>query len=120
MSEQTNSSDRKDAHIALALEPLAMAAIDAGFDNVRLDHCAIPECRLEDIDLGIELLDHNISAPLFIGAMTGGTARANSINRALAGLLRLPGLALLLAHNARVLRLAVRRLICAPLRRQFP
>ena len=38
MSEQTKSSYRKDAHIALALEPLAMAAIDAGFDNVRLDH----------------------------------------------------------------------------------
>ncbi len=94
MSEQTNSSYRKDAHIALALEPLAMAAIDAGFDNVRLDHCAIPECRLEDIDLGIELLGHNISAPLFIGAMTGGTARATSINRALAELAETHGIGL--------------------------
>ena len=94
MSEQTNSADRKDAHIALALEPLAMAAIDAGFDNVRLDHCAIPECRLEDIDLGIEFLDHNISAPLFIGAMTGGTARATSINRALAELAEATGIGL--------------------------
>ena len=84
MAEQTNSTDRKNVHIALALDPLAMAAIDAGFDNVRLDHCAIPECSLEDIDLGIEFLDHHLSAPLFIGAMTGGTARATSINHALA------------------------------------
>ena len=60
MAEQTNSADRKDAHIALALDPLAMAAIDAGFDNVRLDHCAIPECSLGDIDLGIEFLDHHL------------------------------------------------------------
>ena len=35
MSEQTNSADARML-IALALEPLAMAAIDAGFDNVRL------------------------------------------------------------------------------------
>ena len=96
MAEQTNSADRKDAH-ALALDPLAMAAMMFGFDNVRLDHCAIPECSLEDADLGIKFLDHHLSAPL-IGAMTGG-ARTTSINHALAGLHRLPGSALLSAHN---------------------
>ena len=94
MAEQTNSADRKDAHIALALDPLAMAAIDAGFDNVHLDHCAIPECSLEDIDLGIEFLDRHLSAPLFIGAMTGGTARATSINRALAEVAETAGIGL--------------------------
>ena len=94
MAEQTNSADRKDAHIALALDPLAMAAIDAGFDNVRLDHCAIPECSLEDIDLGIEFLDHHLSTPLFIGAMTGGTARATQINRALAEVAETAGIGL--------------------------
>ena len=94
MAKQTNSADRKDAHIALALDPLAMAAIDAGFDNVRLDHCAIPECSLEDIDLRIEFLDHHLSAPLFIGAMTGGTVRATSINRALAEVAETAGIGL--------------------------
>ncbi len=94
MSEKTTSADRKDAHIALALDPLAMAAIDAGFDNVRLDHCAIPECSLEDIDLRTEFLDHHLSAPLFIGSMTGGTARANGINRALAELAETAGIGL--------------------------
>jgi isopentenyl-diphosphate delta-isomerase len=84
MAEQTKSADRKDAHIGLALDPLAMAAIDAGFDRVRLDHCAIPECDLEQIDLSTEFLEHQISAPLFIGSMTGGTTRATSINHALA------------------------------------
>ena len=39
MAEQTKSADRKDAHIALALDPLAMAAIDAGFDTVRQSLC---------------------------------------------------------------------------------
>ena len=94
MAEQTSSADRKDAHIALALDPLAVAAIDAGFDNVRLDHCAIPECSLEDIDLRIEFLNHHLSAPLFIGAMTGGTARATNINRALAEVAETAGIGL--------------------------
>jgi isopentenyl-diphosphate delta-isomerase len=84
MAEQTKSADRKDAHIGLALDPLAMAAIDAGFDRVRLDHCAIPECDLGQIDLSTEFLEYQISAPLFIGSMTGGTTRATSINHALA------------------------------------
>mgnify|MGYP001473865117 CR=1 FL=1 len=84
MDEQPKSADRKDAHIALALEPLAIAAIDAGFDAIRLDHCAAPECDLEAIDLRTEFLGFQLSAPLFVGAMTGGTARATSINHALA------------------------------------
>ena len=94
MADQTNSADRKDAHIALALDPLAMAANDAGFDIVRLDHCAIPECNLQDIDLGTEFLGHQVSAPLFIGAMTGGTERATSINHALAEIAETAGIGL--------------------------
>ncbi len=84
MDEQPKSADRKDAHIALSLEPLAIAAIDAGFDAIRLDHCAAPECDLEAIDLRTEFLGYQLTAPLFVGAMTGGTARATSINHALA------------------------------------
>ena len=94
MAEQTKSADRKDAHIGLALDPLAMAAIDAGFDRVRLDHCAIPECDLEQIDLSTEFLEHQISAPLFIGSMTGGTTRATSINHALAEVAETAGIGL--------------------------
>jgi len=94
MSYQTKSADRKDAHIALALKPLAMAEVDAGFDTVRLDHCAIPECDLEAIDLRAELLGYQLSAPLFVGAMTGGTARATSINQALAEIAEAAGIGL--------------------------
>ena len=78
------AADRKDAHMALALDPLAQAAIDAGFDRVHLDHCALPEIDLAAIDLSTEFCGRAVSRPLFIGAMTGGTERALQINSVLA------------------------------------
>lgn len=75
---------RKDAHLALAASDLAQSGVDAGFDRVRLDHCALPECDLAAIDITTTCLGRSVSAPLFIGAMTGGTAHADAINLALA------------------------------------
>jgi isopentenyl-diphosphate delta-isomerase len=84
MSDQHSSADRKDAHLQLALDGLAQSGVSAGFDVVNLAHCALPEINLAQIELGVEFLDRALSAPLFIGAMTGGTARASRINQALA------------------------------------
>lgn len=84
MGEEIKSADRKDAHIKLALDAAAQSGVDAGFDAVRLAHCALPECDLGAIDLGHDFLGYRLSAPLFIGAMTGGTPHATQINQALA------------------------------------
>jgi isopentenyl-diphosphate delta-isomerase len=85
---------RKDAHLRLAASDLAMSGHDAGFDRVRLDHCALPECDLASIDISTEFLGRPVSAPLFIGAMTGGTSHADAINLALADLAQQAGIAL--------------------------
>ena len=79
------AGDRKDVHLALAASDIAHSGVDAGFDHVRLDHCAAPECDLAAIDITTTCLGRDISAPLFIGAMTGGTEHADRINLALAG-----------------------------------
>ena len=85
MTENTaNTASRKDEHMALALDPLAQSQVDAGFDRVRLEHCALPECDLAMIDVTTEFCGRPVSRPLFIGAMTGGTDRAMAINLALA------------------------------------
>ena len=83
-SDRPATSDRKDAHLALAADPLALAAVSAGFETVRLEHCALPECDLETVDITTTCLGRDVSAPLFIGSMTGGTAHADAINLALA------------------------------------
>ena len=99
MTDDANSppavaSKRKDAHLKLAASDLARSGHDAGFDRVRLDHCALPECDLAAIDITTDFLGRPVSAPLFIGAMTGGTVHADAINLALADLAQQAGIAL--------------------------
>jgi isopentenyl-diphosphate delta-isomerase len=81
---EPKTGDRKDAHLALAASGVALGEEDAGFDRVRLEHCALPECDLAAIDITTSCLGRAVDAPLFIGAMTGGTAHADAINTALA------------------------------------
>ena len=90
----SGASKRKDAHLALAASGLAMSGIDAGFDRVRLHHCALPECDLAAIDISTSCLGRPVTAPLFIGSMTGGTTHADAINLALAGIAEEAGIAL--------------------------
>ena len=83
-SHKITAASRKDAHIDLALDPTTKSAGDNGFDQLRFEHCALPEMALSAIDLSVEFLDKKLAAPMMIGAMTGGTMRAEEINRALA------------------------------------
>ena len=50
-AETPSAGDRKDAHLALAADALSRSGISAGFERVRLGHCALPECSLTDIDI---------------------------------------------------------------------
>ena len=82
--QKTAAASRKDAHIDLALDPATKSAGDNGFDRLRFEHCALPEMALSAIDLSVEFLAKPLAAQMMIGAMTGGTMRAEAINRALA------------------------------------
>ena len=75
---------RKDAHLDLAMAPLAQAGVANSFDRLQLTHCALPEIALAQVDIATNFLGCALSAPMFIGAMTGGTLRADKINAALA------------------------------------
>jgi isopentenyl-diphosphate delta-isomerase len=80
------SEDRKDSHLRLALgEEVEFPQGDAtGFGALRLEHDALPELDLEDVDTATTLLGKRLAAPLVIGAMTGGTPAAGEMNRRLA------------------------------------
>lgn len=76
---------RKAEHIRICLEEKAQSkTVTAGFGDVRFVHRALPEVNREDIDLSTSFLNHNFSAPLIVGAMTGGTEEAIKINQNIA------------------------------------
>lgn len=77
---------RKADHIRINLEEdVAAKGVRPGFDEWRLQHRALPEIDLDDVDLSLRFLDRRLGAPLLISCMTGGTERAHVINVRLAG-----------------------------------
>ena len=94
ISKPPRTSDRKDKHIDLAMSPLAQSGISNSMDRLRLAHCAMPELDLDAVDISAQFLGYDLSAPLFIGAMTGGTKRADNINAALAEVAQAQSIAL--------------------------
>jgi isopentenyl-diphosphate delta-isomerase len=83
LAEKTEK--RKADHIRICLNQKAQARkVTAGFEDIRFVHRALPEVDKEKIDLSTSFLGHRFSAPLIVGAMTGGTAEATWINAALA------------------------------------
>lgn len=76
---------RKNDHLDIVLDPSrATSAASTGFDAFVFEHCAIPELHLDDIDLHANMFGRRLQAPLLISSMTGGAARATTINANLA------------------------------------
>jgi isopentenyl-diphosphate delta-isomerase len=76
---------RKADHIRICLEKKAQAKkVTSGFEDVNFVHRALPEIDKYKIDLSTLFLGHQFSAPVIVGAMTGGTAKATRINAAIA------------------------------------
>ena len=83
MSEEA-ITHRKEDHIRICLEERVDGVNTTGLHEFRLEYDALPEVDLSDVDLSCEVLGKKLSAPLFIGAITGGTERAAKINANLA------------------------------------
>ena len=83
MGEQTEN--RKAEHIRICLNEKAQARkTTTGFEDVQFVHRALPEVDKAKIDLLTTVFGHKFSAPLIVGAMTGGTTEATRINSAIA------------------------------------
>jgi isopentenyl-diphosphate delta-isomerase len=85
---------RKEEHLEIVLsKDVAARGSSTGLEAIRFEHRALPELRLQDIDLSTTFLGRRLAAPLLISSMTGGPERARHINLAL-------------AHAAQALRIA--------------
>ena len=80
-----STEHRKADHIEIVLEKdVAAKGVTTGFERFFLEHCALPDLNLEEIDLSLTLWQKSLQAPLLISSMTGGTDIALKINLHLA------------------------------------
>ncbi len=76
---------RKEDHIRICLhKPVQSKRVRTLFENVHLINNSLPELDFNEIDTSTKFLGHDFSAPLMIGAMTGGAELAGTINKNLA------------------------------------
>lgn len=79
------TEQRKEDHIRINLEEdVQFPNLTTGLENYRFQHRALPELALSDIDTSVQLFGKELSSPLFISSMTGGTGSARRLNRTLA------------------------------------
>jgi isopentenyl-diphosphate delta-isomerase len=77
--------ERKADHIKVCLkENVQSRKATTGFEDIHLVHKALPEIEREKVDLSTTVFGYKFSAPIFVGAMTGGTAKATKINSVIA------------------------------------
>lgn len=83
MPNQTEN--RKTEHIRISLEQDVQAKhVTTGFEDVHFVHRALPEIDRSKVHTATKVLGHEFSAPIIIGAMTGGTRKAAKINTSIA------------------------------------
>lgn len=83
MAKETRK--RKAEHIEISLNRNVQArTITTGFEDVFFIHKALPEIDKHEIDLSIKVYNHKFAAPLIVGAITGGTLKAEKINATIA------------------------------------
>ena len=84
MSKVAPIDQRKADHIKINLEKDVRSALTTGLENYHFIHEALPELDLDQIDTSLSLFGKQLSAPILISSMTGGTADAEAINLRLA------------------------------------
>ncbi|MBX2798229.1 MAG: type 2 isopentenyl-diphosphate Delta-isomerase [Myxococcales bacterium] len=78
-------SQRKAEHLDLcATDDVAFKGKTTLLEQVGLVHEALPEMAVSEVDLSTTFAGKQLSAPVIIAAMTGGTERAEAVNRGLA------------------------------------
>ena len=88
-------NQRKLDHINIVADGRAIDRKQYYFDRIRLTHRALPELKLSDVDPAVQFLGKELSFPLLISSMTGGTDdELIKINRNLAIAAEAEGVAL--------------------------
>lgn len=77
----TDIEQRKNDHLDIVLRnETATTRPDTGLSAIQFVHCALPQLDLAQVDLSTKFFGKPMAAPLLISSMTGGPARAASLN----------------------------------------
>ncbi|MGE2712538.1 type 2 isopentenyl-diphosphate Delta-isomerase [Mycolicibacterium litorale] len=91
---------RKRRHIDVCLDgPVEYQTVTTGLERYRLPYHALTQTSLSRVQLGTEFLGKRLSAPLLIGAMTGGAELSGTINRNLAAAAHRLGVGMMLGSQ---------------------
>jgi isopentenyl-diphosphate Delta-isomerase len=94
MSGADELTARKSDHLAAVLGGAGHAhPVTTGFERIRFEHCALPDCNLAQVDLTRTFLGKTLRAPLLISSMTGGPETAAVVNQRLAAAAQAHGIA---------------------------
>lgn len=100
MTGESGLSARKLRHIDACLSgPVNHGRLTTGFERFELPYDALTQTDLSEINLSTHFLGTPLRAPLLIGAMTGGTDLARTINRNLAQAAQELGIGLMLGSQ---------------------
>jgi len=75
---------RKNDHIRININENVNSSNTTGLEKFRLIHNALPEINFSEISTSTRFLQKNLGFPLLISSMTGGSGKADLINRRLA------------------------------------
>lgn len=84
MTKVAPIDQRKAEHIKINLEQDVRSALTSGLEKYRFIHEALPELDLNRIDTSLSLFGKQLTAPILVSSMTGGTSEAEIINLRLA------------------------------------
>lgn len=84
MTKVAPIDQRKADHIKINLEQDVGSALTNGLEKYRFIHEALPELDLNRIDTSLSLFGKQLTAPILVSSMTGGTSEAEIINLRLA------------------------------------
>jgi isopentenyl-diphosphate Delta-isomerase len=94
MQKVTQTSKRKSDHITINLEKEVNSSLKTGLENYRFENNALPEIDYSEICLSQKFFAKEISSPILISSMTGGSSEAENLNIILAEAAQETGIAL--------------------------
>jgi len=92
--KKSPTSSRKAEHIRINLKENVESGLSSGLDYYHFPHQALPDIDLEKVRLDFTLFGKELTAPIFISSMTGGTDQAEKINHNLAAAAQQSGIPL--------------------------
>jgi isopentenyl-diphosphate Delta-isomerase len=84
MKKVTSIEARKTDHLKINLEQDVSSGLTSGLECYHFIHEALTELDLEVVDTSVKLFKKELSAPILISSMTGGTDQAGKLNQRLA------------------------------------